>query len=433
MLNGWKAIAAHLRRDERTAMRWAAERGLPVHRLPGRGRGSVYALADEIEGWLAADRDRAAAPAAVVAQSAPVPPRRWWRRRHWVAPGLTVSGALLVAAAALTLHRPAAGEAGGSPAFTDPAAKTLYLQASYDWNLRTPHSLTRAVREYGGAIGRDPGVAAPYVGLANTYLLLREFGSMPDAVAYPRAEGAARAAIALAPDSADAHRALGFIDFWWRQDRAGAAGAFARAIALRPADPLTHHWFATALLANAEPAAALREITTARDLDPTSTAVLADRGLILYAAGRRAEGLDALRTLAREQPGAAGPHRALAEIALTVGRADLFLREAAAAAALRGDAGELAKLRRWREAGLGGTALLAAMLDDARPAAATRGWFPVAQLASLAGRGDEARAALGRACAAHEPAAVSAPSSLWLARSVSRAEIAARCDHRSLL
>lgn len=33
-------------------MRWATERGLPVHRIPGAGRGSVYALTEERDAWL---------------------------------------------------------------------------------------------------------------------------------------------------------------------------------------------------------------------------------------------------------------------------------------------------------------------------------------------------------------------------------------------
>lgn len=55
-LNGWKTIAAYLRRDERTARRWAAESGMPVYRMPGPGRGSVYAIAEEIDAWIEADR-----------------------------------------------------------------------------------------------------------------------------------------------------------------------------------------------------------------------------------------------------------------------------------------------------------------------------------------------------------------------------------------
>ncbi len=52
-LDSWKEIAAYLKRDERTAMRWAKERGLPVHRLPGPGRSAVFAYAHEVDAWLA--------------------------------------------------------------------------------------------------------------------------------------------------------------------------------------------------------------------------------------------------------------------------------------------------------------------------------------------------------------------------------------------
>lgn len=442
MLNGWKAIAAHLGREERTAMRWAQERGLPVHRAPGRGRGSVYALADEIDAWLAADRERAAAardvPAVITPATPPIArlsPLRWWRRRR-AASALILAGALLFAFGALGLLRPAAPAAGviaTEPTFTDPAAKASFLQASYDWNLRTRDSLMRATREYSDAIGRDPRVPAAYVGLANSYLLLREYGSMPDADAYGRAEAAAQAAVALCPQSFQAHRALAFIDFWWRQDRAGARREFARALALRPDDALTHHWFATALLANGEAAAALHEINVARDLDPTATAVLADRGLILYVNGRRSEALDGLRALQREQPEAIGAYRALAGIALFEGQGDAFLREAAAVARLRGDAAGLADVARWQASGPGAAAVAAAMLRQAREDAQTGGWFRVAQLAALTRRTDEARQALARACAAHEPATISATSDLWLSRSLTAREVAARCGHSSLL
>jgi serine/threonine-protein kinase len=50
-LDSWKAIAAYLQRDVRTAMRWERVRGLPVHRLPGGGKPGVYALRSELDGW----------------------------------------------------------------------------------------------------------------------------------------------------------------------------------------------------------------------------------------------------------------------------------------------------------------------------------------------------------------------------------------------
>lgn len=59
-LQGWKEIAAHLERDERTARRWELENGLPVRRH-GKGRGSVYAFAAEIDAWRATRETRSEA------------------------------------------------------------------------------------------------------------------------------------------------------------------------------------------------------------------------------------------------------------------------------------------------------------------------------------------------------------------------------------
>lgn len=56
ILSGWKAIATHLRRNERTAMRWAQQRGMPVHRVPGGRHGPIYAVASEIAEWMASGR-----------------------------------------------------------------------------------------------------------------------------------------------------------------------------------------------------------------------------------------------------------------------------------------------------------------------------------------------------------------------------------------
>ena len=51
-LDAWKEIAVYLRRGERTVKRWEVERGLPIHRVPGSGRASVYAYTAELDEWL---------------------------------------------------------------------------------------------------------------------------------------------------------------------------------------------------------------------------------------------------------------------------------------------------------------------------------------------------------------------------------------------
>jgi TolB-like protein len=51
-LDSWKEIAAFLGRAERTVKRWEADRGLPVHRVPGGGRSAVFAYTHELAEWL---------------------------------------------------------------------------------------------------------------------------------------------------------------------------------------------------------------------------------------------------------------------------------------------------------------------------------------------------------------------------------------------
>lgn len=51
-LDSWKEIAEYLGRDVRTVIRWEKEKGLPVRRVPGGKRQSVFAMTGEIDEWL---------------------------------------------------------------------------------------------------------------------------------------------------------------------------------------------------------------------------------------------------------------------------------------------------------------------------------------------------------------------------------------------
>src|ERR1700761_4298250 len=51
-LDSWKEIAAYLGRDVTTVQRWEKREGMPVHRHLHDKRGSVYALAAELDAWL---------------------------------------------------------------------------------------------------------------------------------------------------------------------------------------------------------------------------------------------------------------------------------------------------------------------------------------------------------------------------------------------
>jgi len=112
-LNSWKEISAYLGKDVRTAIRYAKDRGMPVHRVPGGKRGAVYAYAHELDAWLS---NGAAKRQAVEPESARRAPWRWLiaaagvaalavtvlAARHWIIPENPVS--VTLAASKLTAY-----------------------------------------------------------------------------------------------------------------------------------------------------------------------------------------------------------------------------------------------------------------------------------------------------------------------------------------
>ncbi len=177
----------------------------------------------------------------------------------------------------------------------------------------------RAEHEYRAAIERDPAYADAYVGLANTYNLLREYAGMPDAEAYPLAKANALKAIALDPNSSSGYAALGFAEYWGFWNVARARQAFARAVALDSSNATAHHWYATFLSNLGEAQAARREIDIAQTLDPNSLAIAADRGLILTVGGDAVHGMALLRQLSAANPGFMSPITYVANLSLDHG------------------------------------------------------------------------------------------------------------------
>ena len=262
ILNGWKEIAGYVARDIRTVERWEKQRGLPVRRVPGAGRATVYARISELEEWLASkpleneivsahpeNVHPEAAPAVSISTEmrveepftyAPVPaevhaaPTRGTRTLLYMS---LVLACLLVPTAFLLLrHARASAEATSGapkaaviasvPHSVVPGVEESYLRGSYLVEQRTPESLSQALESFQSAIAHDPSYAPGYAGLASTYNLLREYSVMPDADAYPKAREAAERAIALDPDLAEAHVSLAFVTYYGYLDAAKAEQEF---------------------------------------------------------------------------------------------------------------------------------------------------------------------------------------------------------------
>lgn len=275
--------------------------------------------------------------AAATAEERTRPKTRW--KRAILAVGIA-AGAIVFALAYFAIGR--AKHAGSWAQTVNPQARDLYLKGRYYWNKRTPESLNQAVDYFTQAIVLDSGYAQAYVGLADCYNLLSEFSSMPSREAFTRARAAAKKAVELDDSSPEAHDALAFACFWGFWDIATADREFRSALILNPKYVQTHHWYATYLLALGRVSESLDEIERAQELDPLSTPLLADKGLILFYANRKAEAIGLLKQLEITDPGFLSPHRYLEDIALANQDYATYVSEAQKTAELSQDAGALA-------------------------------------------------------------------------------------------
>jgi tetratricopeptide (TPR) repeat protein len=379
-LDSWKEIAAYFGRDERTVKRWEKERGLPIHRMPGGGRATVFAFASELSAWLRSSQSKETSDGGtkiqVVLPTGDLSPaREVVRDKRWGFLGAAIGlGFLFLVVIGFTrfynLHSvhghllPSVTPRVSSEAHQQ--AVELYLQGRYRWNKRTPEDLTQAEDDFAKATQLDPGYALAYAGTADCYNLLREYTSTPASQTFPLAIAAARKSIELDPDLSEGHRALAFALFHWNWDVPGAEREFKRAIELNSKDLEAHHWYATALMAMGRFPEAVAQIETARQLDPTSSSVAADRAVILYGSGRADEAIAILKELSVADPSFFSPPSYLSRIYFEQRQYEKYFEQAEIAAKLRHNDQELVSIAiaRKRFTAGGETALLEGLLQE---------------------------------------------------------------------
>ena len=449
-IHGWKSIAEYLLRDERTAKRWEKQRGLPVRRIPGDGRANVYVQRSEVEAWLRqgtkAAHDSGTPDEQIVRGTALRVPEesgppvsvggatmagaattedsssedtilqndllRQAAASHAFRPSehisLLVSGfglLLLLAASGMRFFRVGPLESilfaseSVRPGVTGEASAEerdeLYLRAMYLCEQRSPAALEEAEGLFEQAIAENPQHAASYSGLAKTYLLQREYATMPDAEAYQKAKQAAEQALRLDPHQAEAHAILGFVDFFWGWNAAEAEHEFRVAIETDEHSILAHHWFGSMLMHQGRYTEALAELGIAQRLNPTSTAILATKALTIGFSGQKELGMRLLETMARDGRDTSIVHRDLSYLSLMAPRDPArFLEEAQRFAELRQDTSKVPLLRDAHEAlnRKGEAAMWEAILegervihpDEARPS------YMMAEAEAALGRGGAA-------------------------------------------
>jgi tetratricopeptide (TPR) repeat protein len=337
-LDGWKSIAAHFGRERTTVIRWSTDRGMPVHRIPGSGRGSVYALTEELDVWLGAskpdeavsgDRPRTVPPAGAALSTG--------LSRVWAGRSIAVFVAIVGLGLAVYARPETRVPAPSIHVPQDLGAAAIYVEARADWARRTPESIQSAIAKLKRVIAAEPEFAPAYSALADSYLLGREFGSLADVEAFGRAQAAVDTALKINPDHAGALRAKGFVDYWWHGDRNTAGRDFRRSLALDGKSAQTLFWYANALIDNGDIEEGMRRFADARLMEPASPSIAADLAWAHWSIGDTESAKAALLDMRRDHPGLATIPDYLSVIALSEGDMPGFVEQIEAMARLRGE------------------------------------------------------------------------------------------------
>jgi tetratricopeptide (TPR) repeat protein len=164
-------------------------------------------------------------------------------------------------------------------------AYELYLKGRFFWNKRTGVDLRKAIDYFQQAIAKDRNYALAYAGVADSYLLLPNYGGDSTQESITQARPALKKALELDDSLAEAHASAGLLDtLELRLER--ALGDFERAIQLNPNYATAHHWLALGQMSLGHFDPAIAEGKRALELDPLSRIINADLGWIYLNARR---------------------------------------------------------------------------------------------------------------------------------------------------
>jgi TolB-like protein/Tfp pilus assembly protein PilF len=152
------------------------------------------------------------------------------------------------------------------------AAYDLYLLGRHHARAFTEEGYRRANDYYLKALEIDPSFAAAYSGLADAYIFLADFGNLPMGEANQLARTAAEKALAIDPDSPEAHASMGLLLNNITQERV-AETHFLKALQVNPNYVDAMLWYRTSLNAQLRVTEAMRITDRAMNTDPLSYSV----------------------------------------------------------------------------------------------------------------------------------------------------------------
>jgi eukaryotic-like serine/threonine-protein kinase len=171
-----------------------------------------------------------------------------------------------------------------------------YMQGLLFAQRRTREDLLTAISYYNRAIEEDRNYALAYAGFADAYANLGAYGYIAPIDGTRKTEKAAREAVALDENLAEAHAALALAHIAFAPSNFQLGDReLRRAIELSPSLALAHSYLAFSLARQGRPDESLEEILKARELDPLSPIIARGVAFPYYLKRDYPRALDLLR------------------------------------------------------------------------------------------------------------------------------------------
>jgi tetratricopeptide (TPR) repeat protein len=147
----------------------------------------------------------------------------------------------------------------------------LYLRGRQYGRDPSKEGLLRAIDFYNQAIAHDPNFARAYSGIADAYVWLEDFGGFRADEVFPRAEEAARKALELDPQLAEAQVSMGNLTERYHRDSLTAQNYYERALELNPNYSMTYALYPGSLADLGDNQRRLALFRKAVEIDPMSS------------------------------------------------------------------------------------------------------------------------------------------------------------------
>jgi TolB-like protein/Tfp pilus assembly protein PilF len=206
-------------------------------------------------------------------------------------------------------------------------AHNAYLQGHFHFQRRNLEDYRKAVGYFDEAIRLEPDYALAYAERSEAWTFIGDLTGQHEP-AWLNARNDAEKAVAIAPDLAEAHAALGFVRFLVEWKFTEGLNELRRAKELSPSNPTANDLLARVIAYLGRVDDAERQARQAVELDPLSVIAQSNLARVLFYAGKLDEADAAARKSAELQPAAAATHRWQALIAAQRGDGEAALREA---------------------------------------------------------------------------------------------------------